>query len=164
MLFLRKFFWMLPAILNWHIRIILSQYARIPIEKVEMGCEEIMETLVDDYRQYFKKKCDFLLQESEQIYLLSYTPQPLALRLSDYLNFDGVYSSEIKPNDDTVFEKHHVIAQFKKKFPDHKIVYIVDDLVDLKCLKMVHKGFLYNSSYFTRSYCKLFHKKIEIIK
>lgn len=166
MLLQLRIFWWIPGAIKFQRRIMYTLLYRTPKEKVEKETQKLTEEITNHFKSNLKKKLEKINSENTPIYILSHCPTPLAEKISQKLNFNGHYS--IPPRnyflfkDIPNFSKKAIVNKLKAEHQDTEIIFLSDDLVDLKALIAADKGILVNASNFTKFYAKHFSKNIEI--
>lgn len=166
MLLQLRVFWWIPGVIKFQRRIMYTLLHRSSEEKLEKETEKLTEDIANHFKSNLKKKLEKIATENAPVYLLSHCPAPLADKIIKNLNFNGHYSIPLSnyfpfkeiPN----FNKNDIINNLKNQHQDKEILFLSDDLVDIKALKAADKGILINASKLTKFYAKHFCKNIEI--
>ena len=168
MLILMHFLWFWKAAVHLQRKIVMTFFAGADPELFAKEYNSMAEKIIDFYnKSEFKRDLEALKDKGDKVYLLSHCPKPIAENLVNTLGFNGEFSLKVDnyfsgDKSPKIFEKHKILQEFKQKNPKAIIYFFADDLVDLKCLKTADVGILVNGTWFTRTYCKLFCKQIQI--
>lgn len=168
MLFILRYFWFVPAFIKWQRSLLLTWFSEIDSKELIKQCDELSEKVKNDYKTHLEPHLKQWANQYDLVYLLSHCPEPLAELIYQKLQFTGAYALPMKKyrplSNETIpnFDKKAIILDLKKQHPEKKIVFLSDDLIDLKALNSADKGILINGTSFAKWFCKLFAQKIEI--
>ena len=158
--------WFWRAAVKLQRRIVMTLLNRAGDERLAAECARLVEEMIPAYHQGFENRLLPLKEDGDRVYLLSHCPSEIAQPLVERLGFHGEYSLPIGNyfvnGRREIFNKEDVLHELKAEFPDARVVFFADDLVDLPCLRQADRGYLVNPSPFTRWYCERFARGIEI--
>jgi phosphoserine phosphatase len=147
-------------------RIVMTLFAEADPGRLQAHVDELVSAAAADYEAVLKPRLKDLLEGPHVIYLVSHCPTPLALGLVERLGFAGQFSVQIGNyfggSDLRIYSKVEALDELRSQHPDAEVHYFADDLVDLACLRRADVGVVVNGSAFTRLWCRLMNKDLEI--
>lgn len=167
MIALLRYFWIIPGVVKFQRKWIMSLFSRVDQSLLEIESKKIASIVLSDYKKNLGVRLEKITKPGDSIFFLSHCPQIITEKLAFGLSAQREYSIPIQDylkNKVALknFDKEIIIKEIKKEFPQATIYFFADDLIDLKALKVADKAVLVNGSMFTKIFCKYLAKDIEI--
>ncbi len=168
MKFCMHMLWFIPPAVRFQRRLVMTLFSRVEPQRFDSELSRVVEQIVASYRADFGPRIEDLARDSDQVVLLTQCPRPMARALVDALGFDGEWSLDVADyfakDAPTYMIKTDVIGELRTKHPGVQLHFFADDLVDLPALRAVDAGTVVNPSWFTRLWCRLFARDLEVWK